>query len=307
MYLTFAYPNYLFLLLMAPLIVLIHFLTLKRIKKRALKFANFEAISKITGVEFFSKNIVISLLSIFIVFLLVLSISGLTLHKQADASSFSFILAIDSSRSMEAQDMLPNRLESAKEIAKEFVKVAPQTTAIGVISFSGNSYIHQDLTKNKNLINEAIDNIEQSMIEGTDICEAVITSTNLLRRGEEGKAIVLLSDGQINVGDLEDAITYANDNDVIINTIAIGTEEGGKTSYGLSKLDEDSLKALEYQTGGEFFKAQDKATLSESFNKAMKLTTKKVSIDLSNYLLLATIFFFVIEYVLASSKYRSLP
>lgn len=306
MYITFSYPQYLFLLVITPIIVLIHFLTLKSTKRKALKFANFDAIARISGVEFFSKDIVTSILSVLIIFILVLAVSGLTLHKQADASSFSFVLAIDSSRSMEAKDLPPNRLDAAKETAKNFIDAAPSTTRIGVVSFSGNTYIHQDITDNKNIVGDAIDNIEQSMIEGTDINEVVITSTNLLR-GEEGKAIILLSDGQITVGTIDEAVTYANEHDIIINTIGIGTVEGGETSYGLSKLDEESLKALAYITGGEFFKATDKETLSESFDKALRLTRKKISVDLSRYLIFVTIIIFMIYYALINSRFKLLP
>jgi len=306
MYITFAYPKYLFLLLIIPLIVLVYILTLKNTKKRALKFANFEAIARVKGVEFFSKNVITFLLSIFIVFFLVMSVSGATLHKQAEASTFSFILAIDSSRSMEARDLLPNRLDVAKETAKSFVDLAPRTTRIGVVSFSGNSFIEQDLTENKDQMESAINSIEQSSIEGTDIYEVIITSTNLLKN-EESKALVLLSDGQITVGEIEEAIEYANDNDVLIHTIAVGTADGGETSYGVSKLDEDSLKALAYNTEGKFFKAQDKGAILDSLNNILLLTNKKISINLSPYLLLAVILFFVVDYILVNTRYRIFP
>lgn len=306
MYITFAQPQYLFLLLTIPLIVLVHVITLKNTKKRALKFANFEAIARVRGVEFFSKNIVITLLSLVITTLLILSVSGLTLHIQAKASSFSFVLAIDTSRSMEAQDMSPNRLEAAKATAREFIDAAPMTTEMGIISFSGNSYIEQDLTGRKDQMKAAIDNVQQSSIEGTDIYEAIITSTNLLR-SESSRAIILLSDGQMTVGETDEVIRYANNNDILIHSIVIGTEEGGKTSYGVSKVDEESLQALAYNTEGEFFRARDKETLSESFNGILKLTNRKVSINLAPYLILAAILFFIATYVLINTRYRIFP
>lgn len=307
MYFTFAYPRYLFLLFAIPLVILIHLLTLKRGKKRALVFANFDAISRVKGVEFFSKNIVTTFITILVLALLILSVSGLTLHKYADASSFSFVLAIDTSRSMEAEDLLPNRLEAAKEIAKSFVEAAPLTTKMGLVTFSGNTYINLDLTESKEMLINSITEIEQSLIEGTDVHETVITSTNLLRRGEEGKAIILLSDGQITVGTIDDTISYANDNEVTINTIGIGTEEGGMTAYGISKVDEDALKALSYNTGGTFFMAADKESLADSFDQAMKLTRKKIAINLSSYLLAASIILLVIDFILVNSRYRVLP
>ncbi len=306
MYITFTHPGYLLLLMIIPLFFLIHLLSLKNTKSRALRFANFEAISKIKGVDFFSKNITVFFLSVLIIFSLVVSISGLTLHRQIEASSFSFVLAIDSSRSMEASDLQPNRLEAAKETARNFVDSAPITTKIGVVSFAGSSYIHTGLIENKDEIKEAIDGIDRSFIEGTDIYEVIITSTNLLKN-EEARAIILLSDGQMNVGEIDYAINYANENDVTIHTIAVGTEEGGKTSYGLSKVDEDSLKALAFNTEGNFSKAQDKNSLLNSFSEMLKLTNKKVSIDLSIYFIFISILLFVIEYVLMNARYKLLP
>jgi len=306
MYITFTHQSYLLLLLVIPFFILVHILSLRSTKRKALSFANFEAISRIKGIDLFSKNITTLFLSVIIIALLIFSISGLTLHTQASASSFSFVLAIDSSRSMEAEDIQPNRIDAAKQIAKEFIDASPRTTRIGIVSFSGNSYIHQDITENKEVLKGAIDGIDVSLIEGTDIYEVLITSTNLLKN-EESRAIILLSDGQLNVGGVDKAIQYANNNNVFVHTIVVGTKEGGKTTFGVSKIDEDALKALSYNTEGQFFSATDKATLSDSFNKALKLTKKKVSLELSPYLILASIILFVIEYFLINMKYRIFP
>ena len=302
---SFIHPQYLLFLLVIPVFIFIHIATLRSTKNIALKFANFEAIARIKGVDFFSKNIVITLLSIFIVFLLVMAVSGLTLHTTINASSYSFVIAIDTSESMGADDILPNRLEAAKEAAVSFVEALPITTRAGVISFSGNALIEQDLTESKTAIKNALQGIVISEISGTDLQEAVITGTNLLN-AEESKAIIILSDGQINVGNLDDAVNYANEHNVVIHTIAFGTAEGGKTSFGLSKVDEDSLKALSYNTQGESFRALDKEELFNSFNKAIKETKRKVAIDLSIYLLIASIILFSVEYFLISSRYRRL-
>lgn len=302
---SFAYPNYLIFLILIPLVILIHFVTLKSAKSTALKFANFEAIARIKGVDFLSRNIIILFISILLVLLLALSLAGLRWHTVRDASSYSFVLALDSSQSMEANDLSPNRMEAAKKAALEFVESTPLTTRAGVISFSGNSLIEQGMTESKALMKTAIQNIQISDISGTDIYEAIITGTNLLK-GEESGAIILLSDGQINVGSIEDTIKYANDNEVVVHTIAVGTEEGGVTSYGVSKVDEDSLRALSYNTKGIFSWANNEEQLSAAFNNAMEKTKKKVAIELSDYLLIASLVLFVIEYWLVSTRYRRL-
>jgi len=307
MYITFTNPKYLVLLFVIPLFILIYLFSLRKSKRKALSFANFEAISRVKGIEIFSKNITVFLLNIFIAVLLVLAVSGLTLHMQANASEFSFIIAIDSSSSMEANDLSPNRLEAAKQISKQFVDGAPGTTEIGVLSFSGNAFIRESITDNKEQVKSAIDSIEISKIEGTDLYEAIVTSTNLLYQSEALRAIILLSDGQINVGTIEDAINYANENDVLIHTIAIGTEIGGETSLGESKVNKEALQALAYNTEGKFFDATNTDELNKAFAEVLKITKKKVSENLTPYLILISIFLLIVEYFLTNIRYRIFP
>jgi len=305
MEISFLYPRYLFFLFLIPLFIFIHFATLKASRSTALKFANFDAIARIKGVDFFSKNIIILSISVLIVFLLIMAVSGLTYHTVVNTSSYSFVIAVDASQSMEANDVAPDRMSAAKKAAGDFIDSLPFGTRVGVVSFSGNALIEQDVTDSKSLVRGAIDNIGISSIGGTDIIEAVITSTNLLK-GEDSKAIILLSDGQINVGGTDEVIQYANKNDVVIHTIAIGTEEGGATSYGISKADLDTLEALSYNTDGASFMATDVNEIYDSFNNAITLSDKKISINLSVYLLVACIILFSLEYFLINGRYRRL-
>ena len=306
MYFSFTEPKYLSILLLVPLILFFYIISLKSTKKKALKFANFNAIARLKGVSFFSKNIITTILTIITLTLLSLSLAGTTLHKQAYASSLSFVIAIDSSRSMEARDLLPTRLDVSKQTAKEFTDKSPLTTKIGVVSFSGNSYIHQEVTERKGLVKEAIDSIEISSIEGTDIYEVIITSTNLLK-GEQGGSIILMSDGQINVGEVDQAINYANKHNIIINSIGIGTLEGGETKYGTSRLNEEVMKALAYNTQGNYYSVQDREALTNSMEEILNLTQQKISINISEYLILAAIIVFFINYILINSRYSILP
>ena len=126
-------------------------------------------------------------------------------------------------------------------------------------------------------------------------------------QNEENKAVILLSDGQINVGTMADAVDYANDHDIIVHTIAIGTKEGGQTAYAISKLDEDSLRSIAYMTGGNYSSAETKEALAESLGSILQLTKQKVSISLSNYLILLSIFFLILRFLLTNTRYISLP
>ena len=303
---SFTHPQYLILLAILPVFVFIHFFALRHKNSYALGFANFEAIARIKGITLYSKNITILVLNILIALLMIFSVAGFTITKVIPTSTFSFVIAIDASSSMDADDMPPSRIDVAKKTAIEFVEAVPAGTEIAVISFSGNSFIEQDLTQDKSLLRRAISNIETSSIGGTDLYEAIITSTNILKSAP-AKSVILLSDGQINVGGIGQAIDYANENDVIVHTIAIGTKKGGKTSFGISKLDEKSLQSIAYSTEGKYFRAYNEEELSKIFKEILDLKIKKVSFNLSRHLLLAAIGLFLLEYFLVNTRYRIFP
>lgn len=302
----FAKPIFLFYLLFIPILIIAHLISLRMRRRKALRFANFDAIAKIRGIDLLSKNLAVLLVSILIVALLSLSLAGMQIARTIPATDYSFVIAIDSSRSMEANDFQPNRLEAAKETAVKFVDISPPSTKFSVISFSGNAFIEETITYDKLLIKEALKNIQLSSIGGTDLNEAVITSANLLK-AEDAKAIVLIGDGQINVGSLEEAIEYANENAVVIYTIGIGSSEGGETSYGLSKIDEDSLSSLAFNTGGDYFNAQNSEEIQSAMNSILDLKVRRVLIDVSDYLLIVAIILIALSFILTNTKFAEFP
>ena len=303
---SFSHPQYLWLLFSLPLLFFIHFFALSSRRKKALKFANFDAIARIEGIDFFSKNVVVLFMNVLIAALLIFAVSGLTIHTFAKSSSFSFVIAIDSSQSMEATDFSPNRITAAKQTAVTFLNEAPIGTRVGIISFSGGSKIEHDMTERKDELKSAIFDIGISGLGGTDLYEAVLTSSNLLKN-ENQKAVILLSDGQLNVGNIDDAISYANENSVVIHTIGIGTVEGGETEFGISKLDEDSLKSLAYNTGGQYFNPLNSQNLTDTFLGLYELTERKVAVPLLDYLIVFAIILLVLEFFTANTRFVNLP
>lgn len=301
MYISFTNSQYLIFLFGIPLLIFIHFYTLKNIKGNSLRFANFEAIAKVKGVDLYSKNILGLIFNIILFIIMVLALSSLTIHKEVNSSDFTFVILIDSSESMTAKDIQPDRFSTAKEEAINFIDSLPHESYVGIISFSGNSKIAQELTKNKQQLKDAIENLEISQVRGTDINEAVINAIGLLKN-KENKAIILLSDGQINVGNLESTIQSANSNKVMIHTFGIGSKEGGETTYGISKLDEDALKSLSYNTEGKFFPIDNKEKMKESFSQIITVTRRISPIELNSYLIMLLIVLFIIKEFLTSTN-----
>ncbi|MBS3089897.1 VWA domain-containing protein [Candidatus Pacearchaeota archaeon] len=302
----FARPTYLYFLFLIPIIILFHFLSLYLHRKRALTFANFEAIARVKGIDLYSKNLVNLVITILIIISLVCALAGPNTTRQVSTSTSSFVIAVDVSRSMEANDIPPSRIDRARSSAIEFVESLPSGTKSGVISFSGNSYIHQDLTTDRALVKQALSSLEISEIGGTDIYEAIITATNILDR-EDYKVVILLSDGQSNVGSLGDAIEYARKSSVIVYTIGLGTETGGETFFGLSKIDEDSLKAIAYETRGQYYRVQNSEDLDKSFKSIVTLGERSVNYDLTYWFVMAALVLIVISYVVITPRYLPFP
>jgi Ca-activated chloride channel family protein len=292
----FQSPEYLLFLFSIPLAVLIHFLSLSFRKSKAIKFANFEAISRIKGVDLYSKNIFGLIVVILLLICFTFSLAEINVTRSVNTVSSSIVIAIDNSKSMEANDLAPTRLDAAKEEAIKFVDNLPYGGRVGVISFSGNSFIESEMSDDLFSVKNSIKDISLTNIGGTDIYEAIISSSNLLSK-ESMKTVVLFSDGQINVGGLDEAIEYANERGVVVNTIAMGTDLGGQTSYGLSKTDLQSLNAVSFNTGGSFVNFTEIYDLSTQLELKNVKVTKNMSKELIIFsLFLILVYFFVINY-----------
>jgi len=290
-----------------PILIFFHIISLKSIRKKAIKFANFEAVSRIKGVEIFSKNLTILYLNIAIIALVVLSVSGFSITKQVNSSEMSFVLAIDASWSMNSPDIEPTRLEAAKQAATDFLKTIPEKTRIGIVSFSGSTLIEQEITDNKDDIKRAIGDITLNPVGGTDIFNAVITSANLLRE-EESKTIILISDGQANINTLQDIIDYSNENKIMIHSLGIGTQEGSIEETGaVFKLGEDTLKTIASETEGKYYNVQNIEDFYASLNEISGVKKKRAIYDLSLYCMIIALALFVLNFVLVNTRYRILP
>lgn len=281
-------------------------------KKRALNFANFDAIAKVTRQTFFPKSFIPLILRLAILVCLIFSVSGLGIWYQGYASDFDYILLVDASGSMLADDYEPNRLEAAKEAAIDFIDLLSAKTNIGVISFAGTSFINQPLTEDKSLAKNAISSIEILDVGGTAMGDAVVLASNVYKMSEDtlnGRSVILLTDGQSNVGvEINDAIEYAVDNGIVINTLGVGTEEGGVFIEGLivSQLDVGTLETLATETGGEFHLVRSKEELSDAYFKLSGSKKTRVFFDGRVYFLLIAFVFLLVEWSLANTKYKTI-
>jgi Ca-activated chloride channel family protein len=290
--------------------LLAHYLSLRFTRRKALKFANFPAIERITGKKILSKNYTLLFLRMATLCLLIFSVAGTTLWYEGQTTDFDFMLALDSSGSMLATDYTPDRMGAAKSAAMMFVDNLPGRSTIGVISFAGVSFIKQKPTSDLEKIRSAINNISIERVGGTAIGSAIITSSNLLAESERAKVLILLTDGQNNVGpSIDTAVDYANENHLTINTIGIGTKEGGALPNltFVSRLDTDTLKIISNSTGGKYYEARNETELSNVYREIALSSVQKLPVNLSLLFLFLAIILLFAEWGLANTKYRTLP
>ncbi len=308
---TFVQPQYLWLLFLIPFLILTHFYGLRQGQKKAIRFANFEALSRISGGYKLSLNLPLLFIRFCTLLFLILALSGPIFWYRGQAGDFSYALAIDVSGSMLADDFTPNRLSAAKKAGLSFIDHVPLTSRIAILTFSGTQFFLQTLTEDKEDAAAAMDKVKIEHASGTAVGDAIIAASNvLMEEKERGRVIILLSDGQSNTGTvLEDAINYANDQFVTVNTIGMGTEEGGKVAdtQAISTLDTDSLGIIAAATGGKFYRATTPDELTAAYNEIAKTSTKKIPVRLSLWLIMLTFIALSLEWIIVNTRFRSVP
>jgi Ca-activated chloride channel family protein len=192
------------------------------------------------------------------------------------------MLAIDISQSMQIEDFTPNRLEAAKDVARDFIKGRIQDR-IGIVVFSGDAFSLAPLTTDYELLNSYLNDISFDMIEnrGTAIGSAMAVVTNRMRESKsKSKVCILLSDGDNTAGNIDPitAAELAAAYDIKIYTIVVGKEglvPFGKDYFGRphmveNTVDESTMRKIAEIGTGEFFRVTDNQALVQVFKKIDK-------------------------------------
>ena len=286
MEITFLNAEYLWLLLAIPTLIIIHFYSLKYVHNRAIKFANFEALERVTGGIVLSRNIYLLMIRLMSILFLILSVSGATMWYLGQSDASDYILAIDNSGSMLANDFEPNRLEAAKEASIEFVEKLGGDSRVGVVSFSGAGFVELPLTKSKSKIIQSIRDIKISNVHGTAIGDALKTSANTISSSEKSRSIILLTDGQENIAlesEVEKIVDFVESKQITVNTIGVATKGGGSLPglNTVSTLDDKMLRDIADSTKGLYVQSETKEELIEAYNSfTYELTESNIPIYL---------------------------
>ena len=318
---SFEWENhlYLYLLFLIPIFYLLRNILVKKtsyevtIPKRNL-----------TAYKFSFLRFIPNILIIGSIILIILSVSRPQKSNEKIerfSEGIDIMLVIDISESMQIEDFTPNRLESAKSVAKDFINGRFQDR-IGLVVFSGESYSRCPLTTDYILLNKYIEEINFDLIStrGTAIGSAIAIATNRMRESKsKTKILILLSDGDNTAGNIDPltASEIAKAYGIKIYSIAIG--KNGKVPFGKdyfgrpryveNSLDEKNLRDIAKTTEGKFYRASDNKSLEnifkeiDTFEKSeIKENRYKNTIDYYQYYLLWGIILFL-TYLLLKSTY----
>jgi Ca-activated chloride channel family protein len=156
---SFVWPQYLWLLLVVPVLVAAYIALLRR-RKIAVRYANLGMVkAAMSPTQRFRRHIPPLLFLLAIVGALI-AVARPSAMVTLPSDARTIILAMDVSLSMRATDIEPNRIVAAQNAAKAFVKELPQDIRVGIVTFAGTALVVQPPTQNREDLIAAIDRFE---------------------------------------------------------------------------------------------------------------------------------------------------
>ncbi|HEY3855921.1 MAG TPA: VWA domain-containing protein [Verrucomicrobiae bacterium] len=230
----FAQPQVFWILLVVVPALIVFFYWSWRVKQKLiLQFVHARLLSGLTvGVSSARQKIRMALLVAGVagVFLALARPQWGFAWEEAKLQGLDIIVAIDTSRSMLAQDVAPNRLEKAKLAAIDLMRLA-KTDRLGLVAFAGTAFLQAPLTIDEQAFQQAVDAVSVGVIPqgGTALSAAINTAMSAFEKGNDNhKVLVLFTDGEDHDADTETiaAAKAAADAGMRIFTIGVGTPEG---------------------------------------------------------------------------------
>lgn len=297
---TFAYPAYFLLLFLLIPLVLWYVLWRHRYEP-AMRVATTESFRRLPLTP---RSAMVHLpfvlrLIVFVLLVVVLARPQTsTPRHESEVEGIDIMIAMDISVSMLTQDLEPDRMEAAKQVAYEFI-AAREHDNIGLTLFGGEAFTQCPMTTDHAALLSMFQNVSCDLqssgviAEGTAIGMGLTNAVSRLATSKApSKVVILLTDGVNNTGDISPltAAEIAKQQGVRIYTIAVGQQgvvrqpvgilPNGEYYYGMvkSEMDPATLKAIARTTGGLYYAASTKGKLREIYKDIDQLERSKLKV-----------------------------
>jgi Ca-activated chloride channel homolog len=331
----FANPDYLYLLLLLPVMMLLYIVNEIRKRRARRRLGESRLVSSLMPELSDSRSVIKFILLLLAVF------SGIILLARPQFGSriedvkkqgVEVIIALDVSNSMLAEDIQPDRLSRAKQAISRLVDNL-DNDKIGLIIFAGDAYTQIPITTDYVSAKMFLSEISPEMVpkQGTAIGAAINLGVRSFSPGEgKSKALIIITDGENHEDNPVSAAEEAAKAGVVIYTIGIGSTEGvpipvtlnGRKDYlkdasgntVITKLDEDILKKIAMSANGSYVRASNtNIGLDQIYSDIKKM--KKQDLESSQYteyndqfqiFAAMALFFLIAEFIIMDRKNRRL-
>jgi len=263
--------------------------------------------------------------ALFIIALLGPSFGGS--KKEVKSVGKDIIFCVDLSKSMDAFDVQPTRLEKVKYEMKKIVE-AFSSDRIGVVIFSSEAFVQCPLTYDQNALNLFIETMNSSLVpaSGTDFGPPLRMALKKLEEKSDGspnetksKVIILISDGEDFGEETDDVAREIKDRSIKLFTLGVGTEKGGNIYSNnrlkadrqgntvVTKLNPKELNQLANETDGEYFEINESrndvsrliSTITKIEGEVRDARQVDVTANKYHYFLLAALILLVIDILIS--------
>ena len=314
-----------------PLVILFFVWVFRRKRRLLGRLGSWELVERLVRTASRRKQMLKVAFLVLVIGLLVFCLSRPqygSIERPITRKGVDIFIAIDTSLSMMAQDIKPNRLARAKQQLKGLIHRLKGDRA-GIITFAGTAFVQCPLTMDYGLVQNILDTIDHDSVpvEGTAIGTAIRAATQAFQRSAKGeKVLVLLTDGEDHETDPLKAAKEAAKEGVRIYSIGIGSEKGepirmadGSFKRDLeghtvnSRLDLVLLQKIAQYTNGKTIKANPKGSLELDAiysdigllqKETLRSRTYTIYEERFQYFLLPVIFLLILEMLLGDRKSR---
>jgi Ca-activated chloride channel homolog len=299
----FANPDFLYLLLLLPVILILFIIDCIRKKRALLRFGNSGLVKSLIPEMSRIRPLIKIILQITAISAGIIMLARPQFGSKIEdvkKQGVEVIIALDVSNSMLAEDIQPDRLTRAKQAISRLVDNL-DNDKIGLIVFAGDAYTQIPVTTDYVSAKMFLSTINPDMVpkQGTAIGAAISLGIRSFSPGEgKSKAMIIITDGENHEDDPVKNAEEASKAGIVIHTIGIGSTEGvpvpmlinGKKEYlkdrdgntVITKLDEDILKKIAISASGSYVRASNSNIgLDEIFSEIKKM--KKQELESSMY------------------------
>ena len=278
--LKFEHPEYLYGLLVIPLLVILYIVIRLRQDKTFRRFAEVGMRSYLVPLRSNRRNIFKFVLFLLTVACLILGLANLqsgSKMEEVKREGIDLFLAVDVSNSMNAQDIVPSRLDRSKQAINKLI-AGMQGDRVGVIVFADKAFVQLPITTDYAAAKMFLASVNTNSVasQGTAIGEAIRLAMKSFSDDERSKAIIVISDGEDHENEAAmDAAREAAKKGIRLFTIGMGLPDGSPIpvydQYGrmtgykkdrdgntiVTRLDEDMLRRIADAGGGRYVRASN--------------------------------------------------